>query len=57
MEPTERDGRWNGWYDPNYQPSDAELNAPVVIDCDDPDELASILLASPPANRVAQPHG
>ena len=45
MEPHERDGRWDGWDDPDYQPTEAELNEPVAIDCDDPDELANALMS------------
>ena len=48
MEPTERDRRWDGWDDPDYRPTEAELNEPVVIDCDDPEELARALLSFKP---------
>ena len=49
MEPTERGERWDGWDDPDYQPTPAELNEPVAIDCDDPDELARAVMAFPPS--------
>ena len=48
MDPNEPGGRWDGWDDPDYQPTEAELNEPVAIDCDDPDELASALLSFRP---------
>ena len=49
MEPTELGERWDGWDDPDYQPTPAELNEPVAIDCDDPDELARALMAFQPS--------
>ena len=38
-------GRWDGWDDPDYEPTDDELNEPVEIDAT-PDELADALLKS-----------
>ncbi len=37
-------GRWDGWDDPDYEPTDEELNEPVAIDAT-PEELAAALMA------------
>ena len=37
-------GRWDGWDDPDYEPTDEELNESVAIDAT-PEELAAALIA------------
>ena len=35
--------RWDGWDDPDYQPTDEELNEPVKVNAT-PEELAEALM-------------
>ena len=42
-----RSGRWDGWDDPDYQPTQAELGEPIVIEgIEDatPEDLAAALM-------------
>ena len=45
MAKPKRSDRWDGWDDPDYQPTDDELNEPITIDGDPtPEELAATLM-------------
>lgn len=40
-------GRWDGWDDPDYQPTDDELNEPITLDgIEDatPEDLAKAIM-------------
>lgn len=36
-------GRWDGWDDPDYKPTEDELNEPIAVDAT-PEELAAALM-------------
>ena len=36
-------GRWDGWDDPDHQPTDEELNEPITVDAT-PEELAAAVM-------------
>ena len=42
-EPHKPGGRWDGWDDPDYQPTEDELKEPVKIDAT-PEEVAEALM-------------
>ena len=48
-------GRWDGWDDPDYQPTQAELEEPIALEgIEDatPEDLArAIMKAKPPVER------
>ena len=46
MAAPKRPDRWDGWEDPNYEPTEDELNEPVAIDAT-PEELAETLMKPP----------
>lgn len=54
MGTTEQGGRWDGWDDPGYQPTEAELNEPVEfpgIENATLEDLAQALLRYEPNSR------
>ncbi|MCY3643325.1 MAG: hypothetical protein OXH67_10385 [Acidimicrobiaceae bacterium] len=51
MPRTPDDRRWDGWDVPDYQPTEDELNEPVVIDAPTPESLGEALMRHKPRRK------
>jgi len=51
MPRTPDDRRWDGWDVPGYQPTEDELNEPVVIDAPTPESLGEALMRHKPRRK------
>jgi len=47
-----KDGRWDGWDDPDHQPTEEELNEPVIIDAPSAEALGEALIRHKPRRKT-----